>query len=69
MIEFTVVLPSMNGVEVSPGVELIGEPSIIEGTNKMVCLANVRGCLVKVELSVKFGIRKDQPIDSRRNEQ
>jgi len=52
-------LPKMAGLEVSPGVTLIGEPSPIAGTNKLRCLANVGGALCLVELSFKFGAAAD----------
>ncbi len=49
------VLPKMDGKEISPGVWLIGEPAPIEGTDKMRCLANVGGSLCLVELRIRFG--------------
>lgn len=55
MIETKVDMPKMDGMEVKPGVTLIGEPTPVPGTNKMRCLANVLGALCVVELSVKFG--------------
>lgn len=47
-------LSDMDGLEIVPGVILIGEPSPIAGTDKLRCLANVGGALVTVELSIKF---------------
>lgn len=47
-------LPKMEGVEISPGIFLIGEPRPIEGTSKLRCLANVNGSLAMVELNIKF---------------
>jgi hypothetical protein len=54
VIEGALDLPKMDGMEVRPGVILIGEPSPIVGTDKMRCLANVLGALCVVELSIKF---------------
>jgi len=54
MIEGTVELPKMDGMEVCPGVILIGEPTPMPGTDKLRCLANVLGALCVVELSIKF---------------
>lgn len=55
-IEGRLVLPKMAGTEVSPGVCLIEEPRPCPdlGPNKMTCLADVRGYLCIVELSVRF---------------
>ena len=50
-------LPKMDGLEISPGVTLIGEPTPIAGTTKLRCLANVVGCFAVVELSIKFMAR------------
>lgn len=47
-------LPSMDGLEVSPGIWLVGEPTPIEGSNKLRCLANVGGALCLIELSLRF---------------
>ena len=47
-------LPTMDGVEVSPGVWLIGEPTPQPGTDKLRCLARVGNALAVVELSIKF---------------
>jgi hypothetical protein len=49
-----VTLPSMAGIEIRPGVWLIGEPKPVEGTDKLRALANVDGCLCVVELRMKF---------------
>lgn len=54
MIDGTLQLPPMHGKEIRPGVFLIGEPSVVPGTTKLRCLANVCGCLCVVELSIKF---------------
>ncbi len=50
----TLTLPKMDGHEVAPGILLIGEPSPIEGTDKLRCLANVGGALCLVELRLTF---------------
>lgn len=55
MIEAVATLSKMSGLEVSPGILLIGEPSPVKGTNLMRCLADVNGALCIVELSLKFG--------------
>ncbi len=47
-------LPKLDGVEVSPGVWIVGEPSPVPGTNKLRALANVGGALCLIELSIKF---------------
>lgn len=47
-------LPKLDGQEVSPGVWLIGEPTPIEGTDKLQGLAEVQGCLCIVELRLRF---------------
>jgi hypothetical protein len=49
------LLPSTDGLEIRPGVTLIGEPSPVPGTDTLRCLANVEGCLCVVELRIKFG--------------
>jgi hypothetical protein len=54
MIVGEVKLPKMDGLEVKPGVFIIGEPSRVPGTNKLIALADMNGCLVKIELSLKF---------------
>jgi len=54
MIEGTMTLPKMDGMEIRPGVTLIGEPSPMPGTDKLRCLANVSGMLCVVELGIKF---------------
>lgn len=55
MIDAVATLPKMDGLEVSAGILLIGEPSPVKGTNLMRCLADVNGALCIVELSIKFG--------------
>lgn len=54
MIEGTMSLPKMDGMEIRPGVTLIGEPTPMPGSDKLRCLANVSGMLCVVELSIKF---------------
>lgn len=54
MIHGMIELPKMDGVEIRPGVTLIGEPSPVPGTDKFRCLADVFGALVLVELSIRF---------------
>jgi hypothetical protein len=55
-IEGSIILPKMDGVEISPGVFLIGEPVPRPdiGKTALVCLADVGGCLALVELSINF---------------
>lgn len=50
----TVTIPKMDDTEIAPGIWLIGEPSPVVGTNKLRCLANVKGSLCVVELAMKF---------------
>lgn len=50
----SVELPKMNGMEIRPGITIIGEPTPMPGTNKLRALANVAGALCVVELSIKF---------------
>ena len=54
--EGKLILPEMDGVEISPGIWLIGEPTPRPDLGKMsmACLANMNGALVVVELSLKF---------------
>lgn len=52
--EGVINIPKFHGMEVSPGVVLIGEPTPLAGTNKLKCLANVGGCLALVELRLIF---------------
>lgn len=59
MIEGSLNLPKMDGLEVKPGVILIGEPAPMPGTDKLRCLANVFGALCVVELSIKFTKAKE----------
>ena len=48
-------LPKMNGVEISPGIFLIGQPSPMAGSDRLRCLADVNGALAIVELRISFG--------------
>ena len=52
-------LPKMDGIEIKPGVWLIGEPRPVPGTNKLTCLAQVGSALAVVELKVTFGAVHD----------
>jgi hypothetical protein len=50
------ILPEMDGMEIRPGVFLIGEPSPRPdiGKTALVCLADYHGMLALVELSINF---------------
>lgn len=48
-------LPKLDGVEIRPGVWIIGEPTPLPGTNKLRTLANVGGALCVIELAANFG--------------
>lgn len=52
----TLKLPKMDGVEIAPGIYLIGEPTPRPdlGDMAMACLANVSGALAVVQLSIKW---------------
>lgn len=50
-------MPKMDGKEISPGIFLIGEPTPVAGTTKMLCLADVNGALCLVELAMKFPLK------------
>lgn len=54
LISEPIKLPKMNGVEIKPGIILIGEPTPVPGTCKLRCLANCFGALAVIELSIKF---------------
>lgn len=54
MTEVLLQLPELKGVEISPGIVLLEEPTPIPGTALFRCLANVHGCLAVVELKLKF---------------
>lgn len=54
MTQLEMHLPKMDGLEVSPGIFLIGEPVPIPETQLMRCLANVGGALCLIELKIKF---------------
>lgn len=45
-------LDQLDGVEVRPGVNLIGNPAFHKESGKWRCLADVLGCLCIVELKV-----------------
>lgn len=47
-------LPKLDGYEVRPNIFLVGEPTPIDGTSKLRCLANVDGQLCLVELGIRF---------------
>lgn len=61
MIKGNLNLPKMLGEEISPGVFLLDEPTPRPdlGPNKMVALAEVRGMLCTVELSIRLLVNKD----------
>lgn len=44
-----------DGLEVRPGVFLIGEPTPIPGSMLMRCLANVYGALALIEIKLTLG--------------
>jgi hypothetical protein len=50
----TMTLPKLDGVEIQPGVFLIGEPTPVKGTSLLRCLANVYGALALIELKISF---------------
>lgn len=52
--ELMMTLPKMHGLEVSPGVYLIGEPTPIPGTSRLRCIADFYGFLAVIELNIKF---------------
>ena len=54
--EGELILPKMDGVEITPGIFLIGEPVPRPdlGKTALVCLAEVRGMLALVQLSIVF---------------
>jgi hypothetical protein len=54
----SILLESLDGREVSPGIYLVGEPSPVPGSNKLRCLANVGGSLALVELALRFTAQK-----------
>ena len=49
-------IPKTDGVEVAPGIVLIGKPSPRPdlGDNVLVCLANIKGMLGLVQLRMRF---------------
>ena len=52
----TIRISETDGVEILPGIFLIGEPSPRPdlGPTALVCLANIQGMLGLVQLSIKF---------------
>lgn len=62
--EGKLTLPKMDGVEIKPGVFLIGEPTPRPdlGKTSLACLADIRGMLCTVELTIKFKEVKDGEI-------
>ena len=50
------ILPKLDGVEITPGVFLIGEPTPRPdlGKTSLACLADVEGMLYTVELTIKL---------------
>jgi hypothetical protein len=56
MITGNLNLPKTDGIEIYPGIYLIGSPTARPdlGDNKMTCLANFFGNFVVVELSIRF---------------
>lgn len=56
MIKGSLQLPKTDGVEIRPGIFLIGDPTPRPdlGKTSMVCLANALGTLALVELSINF---------------
>ena len=55
-IEGRITIPETDGVEIHPGVWLIGEPTPRPdlGKTAMACLANVNGMLAVVQLTIAF---------------
>jgi hypothetical protein len=47
-------IPKLDGMEVSPGIWLIGEGTPVPHSNKLRCLADVNGELCVVELAINF---------------
>ena len=58
MITGNLSLPTCDGVEIKPGVVLIGEPTVIAGTPLLRCLANVGGMLAVVEWRMTLSAAK-----------
>jgi hypothetical protein len=58
------ILSKMDGVEITPGIFLIGEPTPRSdlGDMSFACLANINGMLVVVELVAKLkgGVNEDK---------
>lgn len=54
LIQGELILPKLDGVEIRPGVVILGEPTPIPGTDKLQALANVVGCLCLIELKITF---------------
>lgn len=53
-----VKIPKLDGVEIKPGVIILGEPTPVAGTTKLRALANCFGTLCVIELSVKFAVER-----------
>lgn len=53
-IEGELILPKLDGIEIRPGVVILGEPVPIPGTDKLRALTNVVGCLCLIELKITF---------------
>lgn len=43
-------LPKMKGLEIRPGIEILEEPTLVDG--ELRCLANVCGCLAIIALKI-----------------
>ncbi len=54
--DLPILMQDLEGKEISPGVTIIGEPSLIPNSNKLRALANVNGalCVVELSISIKF---------------
>jgi len=52
-------LNKLDGLEVHPGITIIGKGMPIPGTNLMRCLANIDGQLGLIEVKITFAESKD----------
>jgi len=52
----TLTMPKLDGIEIKPGVWIIGEPTPVPGTDKLHALAEIEGTLCLVELVLKFPV-------------